>query len=127
MTILEVVQAARANDPVAVDALKETGRYIGIGLVNLINTFNPEVIVVGGSLSVASDFLLPEVNREIERRAARGSQRISEVRIAAHGPDACVMGGIAAAYQQILSQPNLTRTSKRPAPNNQSAVREIYN
>jgi predicted NBD/HSP70 family sugar kinase len=127
LTILEVVQAAQANDPVAVDALKETGRYVGIGLVNLITAFNPDVIVIGGSLSVASDLLLPEVNREIERRAARGSQRIPEVRIAAHGPDACVMGGIAVAYQQILSQPKLTRTSKRPALENQGAVREIYN
>ncbi len=127
LTILEVVQAARANDSVAVDALKETGRYIGIGLVNLINAFNPEVIVVGGSLSLASDFLLPEVNREIERRAAHWSRRIPQVRIAAHGADACMMGGIAVVYQQILSQPKLTRTSARPAPDEQSAVREIYN
>ena len=111
----------------AVDALKETGRYIGIGLVNLINAFNPEVIVVGGSLSLASDLLLPEVHREIERRAARGSRSAPEVRIAAHGPDACVMGGIAVAYQQVLSQPKLARRSDRPAPNARNAVREIYN
>ena len=126
LTILEVVQAAQANDAVAIDALKETGKYVGIGLMNLINAFSPEVIVLGGSLSLASDFLLSEVNREIERRAALRSRRTPQIRVAAHGPDSCVMGGIAMVYQRILNQPKLTRTSDRPAPDDQSAVREIY-
>jgi predicted NBD/HSP70 family sugar kinase len=104
-----VVQAARAGDPVAVDVLRETGRYLGIGLVNLINVFNPEMIVLGGRLSAVSDFLLPEINREIESRAALWSRRAPQVLTAAHGADASMMGGIAAVYQRILCQPNLSR------------------
>jgi predicted NBD/HSP70 family sugar kinase len=104
-----VVQAARAGDPVAVDVLRETGRYLGIGLVNLINVFNPEMIVLGGSLSVVSNFLLPEINREIESRLALWPRRAPQVLTAAHGTDASMMGGIAAVYQRILCQPNLSR------------------
>jgi predicted NBD/HSP70 family sugar kinase len=104
VTIPLIVQAARTDDPVAINALRETGRYLGIGLVNLINAFNPEMIILGGGLSIASDLLLAEINREIASRAALWSRRAPQVLTAAHGADACVMGGIAVVYQHILSQ-----------------------
>jgi predicted NBD/HSP70 family sugar kinase len=102
-----IVQAARAGDPVVLDVLGKTGRYLGIGLVNLINVFDPEMIVLGGSLSLASDFLLPEINREIASRSTLWPRRAPLVLTAAHGTEAPMMGGIAAVYQRILSQPNL--------------------
>lgn len=105
LTIPLIVRAARAGDRVAIDGLTETGRYLGIGLVNLINAFNLEVVVFGGSLSEASDFLLPEINREVEACAAHRSRPAPPVLLAAYGADASVMGAIAAVYQRILSQP----------------------
>lgn len=117
LTIPMVVRAAQEGDAVAIDALNETGVYLGIGFANLINALNPEVVVFGGSLSLAGDFLLPIINRVIRERALRWSAGTTRVHVAAHGFDACVMGGIASVYHQILSRPFqiMRNNGKRPA------------
>src|SRR5579859_4224539 len=61
LTVPLVVQAARAGDAVALAALTETGRYLGIGLANLINALNPERVVFGGALSLGHEFLMPTI------------------------------------------------------------------
>lgn len=116
LTIPLIVQAARGQDRVALDALAETGQYLGIGIANLINALNPGMVVFGGILSLASDFLLPEINRVVEARALKWSRHAARILIAAHGFDACVIGSIATVYQHVLSQPKKTsQDSLRPA------------
>ena len=105
LTVPLVVTAAQAGDPVAQEALAETGNYLGIGLANLVNALNPEIVVFGGILSLAGAFLLPIVGEVIRARALRWSVEAMQVLVAAHGFDACAMGGIATVYQQIFSRP----------------------
>jgi glucokinase-like ROK family protein len=105
LTVPKVMEAAKQGDHVAIEALNETAFYLGVGLANLINAFNPEILVFGGILSEGSTFLMPVVRQTIRKRALRWSIDSAQVLVAAHGRDACVMGGIAAVYHQILSQP----------------------
>jgi glucokinase-like ROK family protein len=116
LTVPLVVQAACAQDPVALEALAETGRYLGIGIANLINALNPEMVVFGGSMSLASDFLLPELTRVVEARALPWSRNATRIVAAAHGLDACVMGGIATVNHHILSQPKGANASPLNTP-----------
>jgi glucokinase len=99
-----VVEAAQAGDQVAIRALKEIGHSLGIGIASLLNALNPEVVVLGGILSIASDFLFPVVNEEIQKRALPWNRETVKIIRAAHGSDAAVKGGIATVYQSILSQ-----------------------
>jgi predicted NBD/HSP70 family sugar kinase len=112
LTIPLIVQAARADDRLALDALEETGLYLGIGLANLVNALNPEIVVFGGILSLAAEFIMPVVQRVIGERALRWSVQSMRLLVSAHGADACVMGGIATVYHQILSQPFKNQTYK---------------
>ncbi len=105
LTVPLVVEAARRGDEVALQALEETARFLGIGIANLVNALNPEVVVFGGVLSLASDFLLPVVWREITERALRWTSQSVRLVVAAHGFDACAIGGIAWIYQNLLHQP----------------------
>jgi N-acetylglucosamine repressor len=105
LTIPLIVEAAREGDNVACETLTQTGQYLGIGLANLINAFNPEMVVFGGILSLAGDFLLPVMKRVIEERALLWPRRAASIVVAAHGFDACVMGGVATVYQYALSRP----------------------
>ena len=105
LTVPMIVQAAQTHDAIACEALAETGRYLGIGIANLINALNPEMVVLGGTLSLAGKFLLPEIQRVVEERALLWPRRSAQIVVAAQGLDACVMGGIASAYHHILSQP----------------------
>jgi len=112
LTIPMVVEAAAQGDAVACAALEETGRYLGIGLANLINALNPQRVVFGGILSLAHEFLMPVIEAVIRQRALRWSRETTELVIATHGSDACVMGGIATVYHHVLSEPrSLARSS----------------
>jgi predicted NBD/HSP70 family sugar kinase len=103
-----IVEAARAGDAVALGALEKTGRDLGVGIASLVNALNPELVVCGGILSLAGEFLMPAATKEIEQRALRWNREAAEVVLAKHGFDAAAMGGVAAVYETILAQPNLT-------------------
>lgn len=103
-----IVQAAEEGDAVARQALEETGVYLGIGIANLINAFNPELVILGGVMSLASDYLLPAIKRTIEGRSLAWSRRMTRVIASSYGPNACVMGGVALVLHHILSRPGLT-------------------
>lgn len=100
-----IVSAARSGDQVAVNALEKVGRYLGIGIASLINSLNPDLIVFGGIMSCAWEFLEPVVTSEINTRALFWNRKNTNVVLAKHGIDACVMGGVATVYQTIIAQP----------------------
>lgn len=102
-----IVRAAGKGDQVARQALEETGTYLGIGIANLINAFNPEWIILGGVVSLASDYLLPAIERTMEKRSLIWARRMVRVTASSYGADACVMGGVALVLHDILSRPGL--------------------
>lgn len=104
LTIPMVLEAARRSDDVARTALEQVGHYLGIGIASLVNALNPDLVVLGGMLSLASDFLLPVVEAELRWRALRWNADAARVVLARHGADACLMGGIAVVHQSILTQ-----------------------
>lgn len=105
LTIPLVVRAAEEGDLVAREALTETGKYLGVGLANLMNALNPGMVVFGGILSLAKEFLMPVIQETIRTRTLRWSSRSAQIVVAAYGSDACVMGAVAMIYDQILRQP----------------------
>ncbi len=107
LTVAQVVEAARLGDAVSLAALEKVGRYLGIGLASLVTALNPNLIVFGGILSLAAEFLLPLITAEVRQHALSylSSEAAAEVVLARHGVDACVMGGVAACFQSVLNQP----------------------
>ena len=100
-----VVEAAKAGDELCLQALRRIGSSLGIGIASLTNAFNPELVVVGGPLSLAWEWLEPEIHGEVRRRALGWHQTAARIVPARHGVDACVMGGVAAIYDLILANP----------------------
>jgi len=102
-----IVLAAHQGDQVALTAFEQVGTYLGIGIASLLNVINPDLVVFGGIMSDAWEFLEPMVMAEIEKRALPWNRKGTQVVLAHHGGDACVMGGIATVYQAIISQPTI--------------------
>ena len=71
------------------------------------HALNPELSCIGGILSLAGDFLMPVIEKEVEQRALKWNREAMKLVLAAHAADACVMGGVAAVYQAILAQPDI--------------------
>jgi len=86
------------GDPMAANVVRATARYLGAGVSNLVNLFNPGVVVLGGWVGVAlGTSLLLEVEREVARHALEPSLRatvlqLSELR---HNPVSMGMATIA--------------------------------
>lgn len=99
-------RAAQNGDSLAMELIAQTGMYIGIGLANLINLFNPELIVIGGGLSNIGEMLLEPAYREAEHRSFKQSFRAVRFLQAELGRNSGVLGAAAYAYEQ------LTKTEK---------------
>jgi glucokinase-like ROK family protein len=107
LTVPMVVEAAQLSDRLALEAFEVLGHHMGIGIASLVNALNPELVVFGGILSLASDFVLPVIEKEIQRRALRWNRDAINVVVASHGQEACVMGGVARVFQEVLVEPNM--------------------
>jgi len=66
-----VFEAVAAGDALADELVRDTARYLGVGIANLINILNPEVVVVCGGVTGAGDHLFIPLRREVARRAFR--------------------------------------------------------
>ena len=69
ITAQTVYQAAHDGDDLALEVVNDTAKFLGAGIANLLNIFNPEVVVVCGGVTLAGDHLFVPLRREVARRA----------------------------------------------------------
>ena len=93
----DVTRLAQAGDDASISVLEETGRWLGIGLAGFVNTFNPEVIAVGGGASQAGELILKPARKEVQLRASSPSRDLVEIKEATLGPESGVLGAAALA------------------------------
>lgn len=97
-----VIEAAKQQDPIAMDTLQEIGVHLGRGISNLINIFNPELIVMGGALSPASPWLIPNIQKSIQKHALAPLLENLSIVPSRLGQDSSVMGAVALVLDNIL-------------------------
>ena len=69
VTAETVYEAARAGDEYALELVKDTAKFLGAGVGNLVNIFNPEIVVIVGGVTMAGDQLFVPLRSEVKRRA----------------------------------------------------------
>ena len=69
ITAQTVYEAAQQGDELALEVVNDTAKFLGAGIANLLNVFNPEVVVVCGGVTLAGDHLFVPLRREVARRA----------------------------------------------------------
>lgn len=89
------------NDSLAIQVMHETGEILGFGLANVINLFNPELIIIGGGVSAAGDRLLHTVRETIQNHALQLSSNACRVVTAQLGGRAGMIGAAAYAMSQM--------------------------
>jgi glucokinase len=100
----QVVEAARGGDAGALELLSDLGRWLGIGISNYVNVFEPEHFVIGGGLSAAADLYLERAREEAASRALPALFERAQLSVARAGNDAGVIGaGLLAAQELALS------------------------
>jgi glucokinase len=99
-TAADVVQAARAGDPGANEALRLMGEKLGVGLAGLLNLLDPELVVIGGGLgSDAGRLLLEPAERVARARALEPAASQARFVVAELGEDAGMLGAAMLALE----------------------------
>jgi glucokinase len=96
----EVGLAAERGDSLAAGVIARAANYLGVGMVNLVNIFNPEVIIVGGGVANLGDRLLDPAREVVRERAfpmASAAVRIVTARL---GNDASLLGAAYFAFKR---------------------------
>jgi glucokinase len=92
LTAKDVGAAAARGDAVAGRVIEETGRLLGVGLANLVQVLDLEIIVVGGGVASAGDRLLAPARAEMAARVAGPAGRLPKIVPAELGEMAGVTG-----------------------------------
>ena len=91
-TAEEAVERARNGDAAAIDGLRRVGRWLGIGIGNMITVIAPDRVVIGGGIAPAGDLLLESAREEIRRRVTTTDVREVEIVTAELGTWAGAIG-----------------------------------
>jgi glucokinase len=91
-TAEEAFVRARAGDARAMKGLARVGRYLGIGIANMITVIAPDRVVIGGGISAAADLLLGPIRDEVGRRVRTTSLDEVEIVVAELGTWAGAIG-----------------------------------
>ncbi len=94
--------AAIGGDILALELIKHHAYYVGVGLANIVNIFNPERVIIGGGLSNMGDLLLKPAIEEAARRAFKQSFKAVRFMTAELGADAGVIGAAALAWKNLM-------------------------
>jgi glucokinase len=106
----DVVEAMRGGDPYAASIVDRAMHHLGIGMANLVNLFNPEMIVIGGGLSNLGEDLLAPVRRGIAVHAFPAAARQVRVTLAELGNEVGIVGAAGAAIM-LSRETQTSRTS----------------
>lgn len=98
------VAAARDGDAGAREAIDLLGRRLGVGIANAINTFDPDLVVIGGGVSEAGELLLGPACETAADLTLPGVGTRTEIRLARHGPEAGVRGAALLAGQEARAE-----------------------
>ena len=102
LTAALVYDAARKGDHLALDVVRETARFLGAGIANLLNVFNPDVVVLAGGVMQAGVALFEPLKKEVRRRAFRAAVDRCRIVPGSLPGTAGVVGAAATFKQQVM-------------------------
>lgn len=98
-----VTHLAREGHPGALEAVRQLGDWLGIGLVSVVNTFDPEMIVIGGGVSDLGEMLLQPARESVRKNAMLPGRDCVRIEAAKLGNKAGLVGGALVAWQALGS------------------------
>ena len=112
--IAALIKAAATSD-VAAQILDETAGYLGAGIANLINLFNPERIILGGWAGVAFGLeMLPKIRASVASHALRHPLGQTTIELCQLGPDAVAFGAATLPVAALLARGGDLSDARRP-------------
>ncbi|MDB5107094.1 MAG: Glucokinase [Candidatus Binatus sp.] len=99
-SVRRMTAEARRGDPTAIEVFAFAGGYLGIAIASFLNTFNPELVVLGGGVAGALPYMRAAMMREVRARAFPDISADAKIVRAALGPRGGVVGAAYAALNR---------------------------
>ncbi|MEE8204452.1 MAG: ROK family protein, partial [Dehalococcoidales bacterium] len=100
ITAEDVAAAAQSGDLLSREVIHQAAHYLGVGMVNIVNIFNPDMIIVGGGVAKMGELLLEPARQVVLKRAFELPARAVRIVTAQLGDDAGVLGAALFAREQ---------------------------
>jgi len=104
LTAQRVYEVGLEGDQLALEVFKRVGTYLGVGVANLINLFNPEIIVIGGGVANGWDLFEKYIHEQVSERAFGSQQANVKIVPAQCGDNAGLLGAARLAFDELESQ-----------------------
>ncbi|WP_333646196.1 ROK family transcriptional regulator [Lacrimispora sp.] len=101
-----IFKAARKGNAKALEVVQEVAEYIGYGCVTLINSYNPDIIVIGDIVSQGGDLLLPTIQEVVKQRVISELNSRVQIKISSLKVDPTLYGAAAIATDKVLQMPS---------------------
>jgi len=105
LTAATVYAGAARGDAVALEIVRDTAKFLGAGLANLLNVFNPDVVVIAGGVTQAGEALFGPLRTEVRRRAFKSVSSACRIVPGTLPGTAGVVGAVATYIAQTTGQP----------------------
>lgn len=113
--IIDIEDAALSGDPLAVQVVTEAAYYLTSAVISLVNLMNPEMIIIGGSLSRLGELVLNPIREKIEASALVSAVGKTQLKISELGSKGIAIGAATLAIDQAFSDPQILRKKINPA------------
>ncbi|MFI5932334.1 ROK family protein [Actinoplanes sp. NPDC051494] len=110
-----VVRAAARGDQAALASLDEVGDWLGFGVANLVNVFNPDIVIFGGTLAEVYEAAAPAIRRRLDTMALPASREHLQLRATGLGENAALIGAAELAFDPLLNDPLTAAVDSRAA------------
>ncbi|MBQ9893109.1 MAG: ROK family transcriptional regulator [Bacteroidales bacterium] len=100
--IKDIIAAIKKEDVLAIEKVEEVGANLGRGIAGLINIFNPELVIIGGKLAVAGDYLMLPVKSNVKKLALNIVNRDTKIKFSKLGRLAAPLGDCMLIRSRLL-------------------------
>jgi glucokinase-like ROK family protein len=99
----DIIEAAQNDDVLAIELIAQVGEKIGKGLAVLINIFNPELVILGGTMAQTGDYIRLPLKSALNKYSLSLVNNDSQLRMSKLGEKAGVIGGCLLARNKVFS------------------------
>ena len=105
LTFQQVIDAAQTGDAIALKAIQDLGSHLATGILNLVQLFNPEQIILGGAFGESSTLLIPQIKTYMDEYFRVWPARTVSIAPSILGLDACSIGAATLVIDQVVRDP----------------------
>lgn len=99
-----LLQAAQQGDQFAISSLSDIGEHLGRGIAVLIHLFNPELIIIGGEMTKADNYIIDPIQQNLNKFTIAKIRRDAQIVISGLGKNAGLMGAVALVMEKVFQK-----------------------